>query len=242
MTITRALFRDDAYLKTCSANVVAITDDKGIVVDQTVFYASGGGQPGDIGQISFGGKTIDIIDTVYSEDKTTIVHIPADKSRLPSVGSDVSLFVNWERRYDHMRMHTALHLLCAIIPHPVTGGSIGTTESRLDFDMPENVDKVDVTERLAELIAANHATSTRWISDEELDSNPELVRTLSVKPPRGSGKIRLVSIGDDTIDLQPCGGTHVAHTGEIGDIHIGKIEKKGKMNRRLRVRFGPLPQ
>lgn len=235
------LYRDDAYLQSCTATVMSIVD-QGIILDQTVCYPSGGGQPGDQGTLAFGDVNLTITDTVYGDDKVTIIHVVGDEEPLPSVGDQVTLALDWNRRHAHMRMHTALHLLCSIIPHPVTGGSIGAKESRLDFDMPENADKVAVTEALSALVDADHATSTRWISDEELDANPDLVRTLSVKPPRGSGKIRLVAIGEnDSVDLQPCGGTHVKSTSEIGAIHIGKIEKKGKMNRRLRVRFGPMP-
>ncbi|MEM8794678.1 MAG: alanyl-tRNA editing protein [Pseudomonadota bacterium] len=240
--MSEALFRDDAYLKSVQATVTAHADD-GIIVDKTVFYAEGGGQPGDCGTVTFDGVSLPIVNAVYGPDKSAIVHQLEDGSELPPVGSSVALTLDWERRHAHMRMHTALHLLCSIIPHPVTGGSIGASESRLDFDMPENVDKSEVTNALMALVADDHKTAARWITDEELDQNPDLVRTLSVKPPRGSGKIRLIAIGEDgAVDLQPCGGTHVISTAEIGEIHIGKIEKKGKMNRRLRVRFGPLPQ
>ncbi|MEO1066194.1 MAG: alanyl-tRNA editing protein [Pseudomonadota bacterium] len=240
---TTPLFLEDAYNKDCSATVLAVSEDGGLIFDQTIFYAASGGQPGDMGVVTFAGGSVEITDTVYRADRSTIAHLTPDGALLPAVGETVQLSLNWDRRHAHMRMHTALHLLCSIIPHPVTGGSIGENESRLDFDMPENADKAAVTEALMALVDADHATDTRWITDEELDANPDLVRTLSVQPPRGSGRIRLVSIGTEgAVDLQPCGGTHVKSTREIGSIHIGKVEKKGKMNRRLRVRFGEAPQ
>lgn len=239
--MTTTLFRDDAYLKVTSASVLDV-NDTGIVLNQTNFYAAGGGQPGDKGTIKIGADEIEIADTVYGTDKTTIYHVPANADHGLKVGDDVTLELDWDTRFNHMRMHTALHLLCSIIPFQVTGGSIGALESRLDFDMPETVDKGAVTEALMALVNADHSTFTRFITDDELDLNPDLVRTLSVQPPRGSGQIRLVGIGDNgAVDLQPCGGTHIKSTSEIGAIHIGKIEKKGKMNRRLRVRFGAMP-
>jgi misacylated tRNA(Ala) deacylase len=238
---TVPLFRDDAYLRHCEAEVVGIDDRGGIVLDRTVFYATGGGQPGDTGRLIAGGLEIPIGATVYGEDKQRILHIPAEPpASVPSPGTLIRAELAWERRQRHMRMHTALHLLCALIPFPVTGGSIGADESRLDFDITDAdaVDRDELTERLNALVAADHPVSTRWISDEELAANSGLVRTMSVKPPMGSGRVRLVAIGEDgAIDLQPCGGTHVARTGEIGALTVGKIEKKGRQNRRIRIAF-----
>ncbi|MCF1503079.1 alanyl-tRNA editing protein [Afifella sp. H1R] len=237
---TELLFRDDAYLKECEAEVVAINDRGGVILDKTVFYATGGGQPGDTGRLLFADGEVAIGTTVYGEDKSEIVHVPAGETKLPLVGERVKLLLDWDRRHAHMRMHTALHLLCSLIAFPVTGGSIGASESRLDFDIAEAdaIDKDALTDALNELVKADHAVTTRWITDEELADNPDLVRTMSVKPPTGSGKVRLVAIGaDGSVDLQPCGGTHVRSTGEIGALKIGKIEKKGRQNRRIRLQL-----
>ncbi len=235
---TEPLFRDDAYLRSCEAEIVGINERGGIILDRTVFYATGGGQPGDTGRFVIAGRANPIAATVYGEGKTEIVHVPAAAENLPAVGTPVTAEIAWERRHRHMRMHTALHLLCSLIPFPVTGGGIGAEESRLDFDISEAgaVDKDQITEQLAALIAADHPISTHWITDEELADNPGLVRTMSVKPPTGSGRVRLVAIGvDGAIDLQPCGGTHVRSTGEIGGLAVTKIEKKGRQNRRIRL-------
>jgi misacylated tRNA(Ala) deacylase len=238
---TLPLFRDDAYLRDCEATVLGINERGGIVLDRTVFYATGGGQPGDTGRLVGDGMTIPIGTTVFGESKAELVHVPAASGEvLPAPGMPLRAELDWERRHRHMRMHTALHLLCSLIPFPVTGGSIGAEESRLDFDIPEAdaVDRDALTERLAALIAADHLVTTRWISDEELLANSSLVRTMSVKPPMGSGRVRLVAIGaDGSIDLQPCGGTHVRSTGEIGAVAVTKIEKKGRQNRRIRLAF-----
>ena len=237
--MSETLFQQDAYLKTCAATVVEVNERGGIVLDRTIFYATGGGQPGDTGTIMLAdGREITIATTVYSEDRTQIVHVPAAGSQLPQPGDEVSLNLDWERRYKLMRVHTALHLMCALVPFPVTGGQIGEDGGRLDFDIenPDAIDKDDLTVKLQGLVAAAHPVSQRWITDAELDSNPGLVRTMSVQPPRGSGKVRLVAIGNDgSIDLQPCGGTHVASTVEIGGIAISKVEKKGRNNRRFRL-------
>lgn len=238
--MTEALFRDDAYARACEALVVGITDRGGILLDRTVFYPSAGGQPGDAGVLVTGGVSCPIATTVYDEDRTTIVHVPATGSTLPAVGDRVSLELDWSTRYRLMRMHTALHLLCSLVNFPVTGGHIGAEESRLDFDIADAgvLDKADLSERLNQLVAADHPVATRWISDDELEANPGLVRTMSVKPPMGSGRVRLVAIGQDgSVDLQPCGGTHVNSTGEIGLLGVTKIEKKGKQNRRVRIGF-----
>lgn len=225
---TTPLFRDDATLRTCDAQVVSV-DGTHVMLDQTVFYPAGGGQPGDSGVLG-GAKVLDTI----KGDNDTVVHV-CDGS-LPSVGETVSAALDWDRRYALMRMHTALHLLSVAIPLPVTGGSIGLEKSRLDFDMPEAPeDKKTIEDALNAMIAADHAVTTEWITDEELDANPGLVKTMTVKPPRGQGRVRLVRIGD--VDLQPCGGTHVASTAEIGKVRLGKIEKKGKQNRRVNLHF-----
>lgn len=240
---TEPLFRDDGYLRTCEATVVAINDLNGIILDRTIFYATGGGQPGDTGEIELAdGTRLAIATTVFGETKSEIVHVPASPETLPQVDDRVTVHINWPQRYDRMRMHTALHLLSAILPYPVTGGQIGDGSGRLDFDVPEaTLDKVNITDRLMALINGDHDTATRWITDAELEANPGLVKTMSVKPPMGSGRVRLVSIGEDRVDLQPCGGTHVANTREIGDIHVTKIEKKGRQNRRVRLSFGKAP-
>ncbi|WP_428649451.1 alanyl-tRNA editing protein [Roseibium sp.] len=236
--MTTALFRDDAYLRTCEAEVVGVNERGGIVLDRTVYYAMGGGQPGDSGHLELeDGSRIEIATTVYDDDRTSIVHVPAEGQSLPPAGTKLIAHIDWERRYRLMRMHTALHLLSVALPYPVTGGQIGDPEGRLDFDMgAETIDKDALTEKLNALASNDHEVTTEWITDEELDANPGLVKTMSVKPPRGSGRVRLVRIGGD-IDLQPCGGTHVSRTSEIGRLELGKIEKKGKQNRRVRIRL-----
>lgn len=238
---TEPLYRADAYLRDCTATVLAINDRGGIVLDRTVFYATAGGQPGDRGKLELEGVGACLIaTTVYDEDRTTIVHVAAEGGKVPQVGSNVRLVLDWDTRYRHMRMHTALHLLCSLVKFPVTGGQIGAEEGRLDFDITDAsaVDKDQLTEALNELVAADHPVTERWITEEELDANPHLVRTMSVQPPRGSGRVRLVSIGENgSVDLQPCGGTHVRSTGEIGRIAVTRIEKKGKQNRRIRLAF-----
>jgi misacylated tRNA(Ala) deacylase len=239
MPMTEQLFRTDAYLRHCLAKVLALNERGGIVLDRTVFYPSAGGQPGDRGALEIDGPfCTDITTTVYDADRTTIVHVPAAGTPLPAAGQTLRAVLDWETRWRHMRMHTALHLLCSLVRFPVTGGQIGAEESRLDFDITEasSVDKDELTAALNGLVAADHPVTERWISDEELEANPQLVRTMAVKPPRGSGKVRLVLIGKDgAVDMQPCGGTHVKSTGEIGRLAVTKIEKKGRHNRRLRV-------
>ncbi|MBA3520674.1 MAG: alanyl-tRNA editing protein [Rhizobiales bacterium] len=237
---TEPLFREDAYLRDCEATIVSVNDRGGIILDRTVFYATSGGQPGDTGMVLLGGMSIPIAAAVYGEGKAEIVHVPPMPASLPAAGMAVRAELDWDRRHRHMRMHTALHLLCALIPFPVTGGSIGAEESRLDFDISDAgaVDKDELTERLSGLVAADHPVTSRWISDGELAENPGLVRTMSVKPPSGTGRVRLVAIGEDgSVDLQPCGGTHVRSTGEIGAVAVVKIEKKGRQNRRIRLAF-----
>jgi misacylated tRNA(Ala) deacylase len=237
--MSEALFQQDAYLATCTAQVDSINERGGIILDQTIFYATGGGQPGDSGTMTLAdGSSIDIATTVYGEDRSQIVHVPAEGSALPAAGEQVTLHLDWPRRHRLMRVHTALHLMCALVPYPVTGGQIGEDGGRLDFDIdnPDAIDKDELTAKLQQLVAADHKVSQRWITDAELDANPGLVRTMSVQPPRGSGRVRLVAIGEDgAVDLQPCGGTHVASTAEIGNISITKVEKKGRNNRRFRL-------
>ncbi len=229
--MTEELFRNDSYLTVCKARVARIADN-GVVLDQTVFYPMGGGQPGDIGHLQLAdGSTVTVTDTRKDPESGGIVHL-CDPGRL-QVGDEVEAHIDWDRRYRHMRVHTCLHLLCALIPFPVTGGSIGDGRGRLDFDMAETVDKEDLESRLNALIAADHPVSYRWITDEEMAQNMELVRTMSVKPPMGAGRVRLVEIAG--VDLQPCGGTHLARTGEIGPVAIGKVEKKGRQNRRINL-------
>jgi misacylated tRNA(Ala) deacylase len=239
MTATALLFRDDPYARECDAVVVGVTPEGGIVLDRTVFYAQGGGQPGDVGQLAGPNGDVAVANTVYGADRASIVHVPADGCALQP-GEPVTARLDWERRYKRMRVHTALHLLSVVLPYPVTGGAIGDGEGRLDFDIPEaGLDKGKLTERLNELIARDAPVRERWITDEELDANPNLVKTMAVKPPRGAGRVRLIEIGD--IDLQPCGGTHVRATGEIGRIAVTDIEKKGKQNRRVRIALAPSP-
>ena len=236
--MTETLFRTDAYARTCEAYVTAVNDRGGIVLDRTVLYAAAGGQPGDGGALTWEGGVCRIATTVYDADKTTIVHVPAESSTLPAAGLPVLVTLDWDVRHRYMRVHSALHLLCSIVPWPVTGGQIGADDGRLDFDIADmaGIDKDTLTAALNALVDADHAITTRWITDAELEAAPHLVRTMSVKPPMGSGKVRLVAIGaDGAIDLQPCGGTHVARTGEIGRLAVTKIESKGKQNRRIRV-------
>jgi len=239
--MTEQVYRSDAYARDCAARVLAINDRGGIVLDRTVFYASAGGQPGDRGVLEIkGGSACPIATTVWDADKLTIVHVPSEGARPPAVGERVQAKLDWSTRSSLMRMHTCLHLLCALVKYPVTGGQVGAEEGRLDFDIEDasSVDKDRLSAQLNELITADHAVTERWISDAELEANPQLVRTMAVKPPMGSGRVRLVAIGENgTIDLQPCGGTHVRATGEIGRVVVSKIEKKGKLNRRIRVAF-----
>jgi misacylated tRNA(Ala) deacylase len=233
------LFRDDAYLKDCEAIVTAINDKGGILLDRTVFYATAGGQPGDKGTLAWDGGNVTIATTVYDETKD-VVHVPAEGQTLPGVGAKVTLTLDWSNRYRNMRVHTLMHLLCASVPFPVTGGAIGEDGGRIDFDIPEGQipDKADLTATLNRLVTEDHPVSFRWITDEEMAENQHLIRTMSVKPPTGTGRVRLVMIGEDgKVDLQPCGGTHLSSTGAIGPVVVSKIENKGKINRRIRVAF-----
>jgi misacylated tRNA(Ala) deacylase len=230
------LFLEDAYLATASATVLA-AGPEGIVLDRTPFYARSGGQPGDAGTLRWDGGETAIADTLKGEAEA-ILHIPAPDAALPPVGATVEAAIDWPRRQRLMRMHTSLHLLCSLIPGAaVTGGQIGLDRSRLDFDLPEPPAKLDLESDLNALIAAEHLVTHEWVDEAVLDADPGLVRTLSVKPPRGSGRVRLVRIGsaEAPVDLQPCGGTHVAHTAEIGTMAVLKIENKGRQNRRITI-------
>ncbi len=229
--MTDILFRDDSYLKECEASVIAAGPD-GIVLDRTVFYPLGGGQPGDTGTLSWDGGEVEITDTRYGE-AGAIRHLTDPDAAMPGAGTTVTATLHWDRRYLHMRMHTALHLLGSVLQYGVTGGNISATKSRLDFDMEDTVDKEQVTADIQALVAANHPVSCRWISDEELEAQPELVRTMSVQPPKGAGSVRLLEI--EGVDLQPCGGTHLKSTGEVGQVRVGKVEKKGRRNRRVSI-------
>lgn len=238
MMVPRLLYREDAYLRDAPAVVTAITEEGGIVVDAPLFYPKGGGQPGDSGWLDRAGATIAIATTVKAEDGQSSVLVPAEPVPLPAVGEPVGQRLDWERRHRHMRVHTALHLLSVVIPLPVTGGQIGAGGGRLDFMMPEPPEDREALERaLNALVDRDLAVGEEWIGEAELEARPELVKTLSVKPPRGAGEIRLVRIGegDGQVDLQPCGGTHVARTGEIGALRLGKIENKGRQNRRVNI-------
>lgn len=243
MQNTVPLFLDDAYLSTAEGKVTAINDRGGILLDRTCFYATSGGQPGDIGFFEReDGTKIDIAATVNGQSKAEIVHVPANDQAIPEVGETLALHIDWARRYKLMRMHTACHLLTVICPFPITGAAVGENESRVDFDMADAVDKATVSEQLMALVSANHPVYAQWIDEAELEANPGLVKSKNVRPPSGSGRVRLVCIGEtSSVDSQPCGGTHVSETGEVGAIHIGKIEKKGRENRRFRIRFGELP-
>jgi len=231
------IFRDDAYIRSCSATVTAI-DERGIRLDSTVFYPTGGGQPGDSGVLRRAGGDIAIVDTIKGAASDEVIHVPAPGAPSPAIGETVTAEIDWERRYRLMRMHTCLHLLCAVVPGAVTGGQISDGKARLDFDVPgATLDKEEITTKLNALVAADHAVTPRWITDVELAERPELVRTMTVKPPSGQGRVRLLDIGG--IDLQPCGGTHVRRTGEIGAVAVAKIENKGKQNRRVNIVFAP---
>jgi misacylated tRNA(Ala) deacylase len=229
--MTEQLYMQDAYLRECEATIVE-SDDGYVTLDRTVFYAMGGGQPGDTGTISWDGGSADVIDTRYG-DGGTIRHLVAENADLPAAGTTVTAALDWDRRYLHMRMHTAMHLLGSILKYGVTGGNISATKSRLDFDMEDTVDKEQVNADLKALVEANHTVSRSWITDEELDAQPELVRTMSVQPPRGVGKVRLLEI--EGVDLQPCGGTHLNSTAEVGMVRVGMVEKKGRHNRRVSI-------
>ena len=230
------VFREDAYARSCRARVVAVTP-AGIELDRTVFYPTGGGQPGDTGLLRRpDGNPVRIAGAVKGEGADAVLHLPAPGEALPSPGEEVEAVLDWERRYRHMRFHTALHLLCAVVPAPVTGGQVAEDKARLDFDIEmERLVKETLEAELNRLVAEGHPVRPRWIPDTELDARPELVRTMSVKPPRGQGGVRVLEI--EGVDLQPCGGTHVADTREIGRLAVVKIRSEGARNRRVVLGF-----
>jgi misacylated tRNA(Ala) deacylase len=236
---TDLVFRAEPYKARCDATVVATTARGGIVLDRTVFYPTGGGQPGDAGALQLAdGTEIAIATTVKGNEEDggpdVVVHVPAESSVLPAPGTHVTAVIDWARRHRHMRVHTALHLLSAVLPYPVTGGQIGDGKGRLDFDIPDGgLDKDAITAELMRLVMADAPVAADWISDADLAAQPDLVKTISVKPPSGAGRVRLIRI--EGLDLQPCGGTHVARTGEIGPVAVTKIQKKGRQNRRVAI-------
>ncbi len=235
--MTEILFLDEPYRKSASATVVGHTEEGGLILDRTIFYARGGGQPGDSGVLDWDGGRIPVATAVKGQEGAIIL-VPAEPASLPPVGAEVNQKLDWDRRLGHMRIHTALHLLSVVIPLPVTGGAIAADKGRLDFDMPEAPeDKAILEGQLNALITRDLPVTQTWITDAELSANPGLIKTMSVQPPMGAGHVRLVRIGegDKQVDLQPCGGTHVSRTGEIGKVTIGKIEKKGRQNRRVTI-------
>lgn len=242
--MTTDLFREDAYKQNCTATVTAIDEEGRVALDRTVFYPRGGGQPGDSGRLRLAdGRVVTVADTVKDAraekgaPADRILHCLEEGATPPTIGETVEAEIDWDRRYAHMRMHSCMHLLCSIIDAPVTGGQVGAEKSRLDFDWPEvTIAKDEITDALNALVAADHPLAIETITEQELDANPTLVKTMSVQPPRGAGTIRVIRIGD-TVDLQPCGGTHVGRTGEIGPVRVAKIEKKGRQNRRVVIAF-----
>lgn len=235
--MTKKIFSKDAYLTTHQSKIISIEESNtpAVVLEETIFYALSGGQPGDVGSLSVGGDIVKVIDTRFDKDRKTILHFLEPGSDLAAFqpGQTVSMEIDWDRRHRLMRMHSAMHLLCALIPYPVTGGGVGETESRVEFDMEtSDFDKAELSHQLNEFVAQDLPIDISSITDEELDANPELVRTMSVQPPRGVGQIRMINIGDK-VDYQPCGGTHVKSTGEIGQLEVTKIKSKGKQNKRV---------
>ncbi len=232
---TEFLFRADSYLQQTTAQVIGLTEDGGIILDRTVFYPTGGGQPGDQGSMTLSsGQNVSIVNTVYAPDRSQIAHVLAADAASPAVGDSISVQIDWDLRYKRMRVHTALHLLTTVLPYPVTGGAIGDGEGRLDFDIPDaGMDKDEIAHELARRIGLEAEVTEQWITDDELLAKPEMIKTMSVKPPMGSGRVRLIHIAG--LDLQPCGGTHVRNTREIGTVLVTNIEKKGKQNRRVRI-------
>ena len=229
-----AVFREDAYARSCAATVIS-AEPEGIRLDRTVFYPTGGGQPGDTGRlVRDDGTTVAIVEAVKGETPDDVLHLPAEGGAALAPGERVTAEIDWERRHRHMRMHTALHLVCAVVDAKITGAQVGAERSRIDLDWPNpDMTKDEITAKLAGIVAANHPVRPIWITDEELAAQPELVRSMSVSPPTGFGRVRLLQI--EGVDVQACGGTHVAATGEIGQVAIAKIENKGKQNRRLSV-------
>jgi misacylated tRNA(Ala) deacylase len=234
--MTKLLFRDDAYQTTADCQVIGHTQEGGLIVDRSIFYATGGGQPGDSGVLEWGGTRMPIATALKVEGGIAL--IPAEPMPMPPIGAPARQLIDWGRRHRHMRVHTALHLLSVVIPLPVTGGQIAADKGRLDFDMPEPPgDVAALEESLNSLIARDLTVADQWIADDELLANPGLVKTMSVRPPMGQGRVRLVRITDaeTLVDLQPCGGTHVRRSGEIGRVEIGRIENKGRQNRRVTI-------
>jgi misacylated tRNA(Ala) deacylase len=238
--LVNALYRDDFYLSTAEAVVTAIHEDGGIELDQTCFYATSGGQPGDTGFLERSdGSKIALGQTKHGMTKDIVIHMPLEGEVQPLAGEKLVLHIDWQRRYKLMRMHTACHLLSVVCPYPITGAAVGVDDSRVDFDMSETIDKDEVTAKMMALVHENHPVYLQWITDEQLAANPGLVKSKNVRPPVGLGRVSLVCIGENSaVDSQPCGGTHVSETQEVGSIYIAKIEKKGKENRRFRIRFG----
>jgi misacylated tRNA(Ala) deacylase len=234
------LYRDDFYLASTDAVVTVVHEDGGIEFDRTCFYATSGGQPGDTGFADRAdGSRIMLGQTRHGATKEIVIHVPLEGQPLPVVGEKVVLQIDWPRRFNLMRMHTACHLLSVVCQYPITGAAVGEEDSRVDFDMTETIDRDEVTARLMQLVAADHPIYLQWITDAELAANPGIVKSKNVRPPVGLGRVSLVCIGENSsVDSQPCGGTHVGRTSEVGAIHIAKIEKKGKENRRFRIRFG----
>ena len=232
--MTTLLFRDDAYLRSATARVTAITE-RGIELDRTIFYPLGGGQPGDTGTLlRSNGERLLIADTRKGEVPDSVIHIPQPNMPALEVGEEVALELDWQRRYALMRLHTALHVMSCVVVAPVTGGNISPDKGRLDFDIDMSLlDAAHIERETNALIARAVDTETVWISDAELDARPELVKTMSVQPPRGAGRVRLLKIPD--IDLQPCGGTHVKNIGEIVGIRVLRIRSEGKKNRRVEI-------
>lgn len=230
--MTIELFRNDSYLKSCNSKIIKIKDE-GIILDQTIFYPEAGGQPGDKGKMIIGNVEINVLDTTYLNNE--IVHIVENSFDL-NENDEIECLIDWERRFNIMQVHTSLHLLCSLISAPVTGGQINENKGRLDFDLDSKPNKEDILEALNNLIKQNHEVSISSISEEELDKNPDLIRTMSVKPPKGSGIIRMIDIGNG-VDYQPCGGTHVRNTQEIREVKKIKVENKGRMNKRVIVDF-----
>ncbi|GGF13463.1 serine-tRNA(Ala) deacylase AlaX [Aliidongia dinghuensis] len=233
---TQLLFRDDAYLRSTPATVVAV-DGNRVELDRTVFYPLGGGQPGDRGTLTTAdGQVFTIVDTRKGETPDSVLHLLEEGAAAPAPGTAVTAAIDWDYRHRLMRMHSCMHLLCAVVPGSVTGGQISDGKARLDFDVPgDSLDKDEITAKLNALIEGGHAVETRWITDEELAAQPELIRTMSVKPPTGAGRVRLLDIVG--VDLQPCGGTHIRNTAEIGPVVVAKIENKGRQNRRINIAF-----
>jgi len=235
MASTEKLYQEDPYMKECRAIVTGIADH-GVMLDRSVFYCQGGGQPGDTGALALtDGRLLKVVNTITEQETGEQLHVLDGDEILPALGVEVTARIDWDRRYGFMRMHSCMHMLCAVIDAPVTGGSVSEGRARLDFDLPDPIDKAEVTEALNKLIQQDKPRHFRWITDEELQSQQDLVRTMSVSPPVGQGRVRLVEF--EGIDLQPCGGTHVARSGEIGPVRVSKIEKKGKQNRRVIVEF-----